>query len=161
MELLSAHRPLRPSMKETLGVRIGGTLRRKTHYFGSAVFLSESSLIPQAVFSQPVGRRRSCVIFARLHCARKLKSRAHNTRFLRLIESTVPRLAALHDRCPPKANVKLVYAGTRQKRDVNSETWRICADRFTTRKSPCDVASQVMERLTPKSRHRGESGYRK
>jgi hypothetical protein len=96
MELLSAHRPLRPSMKEPLGVRIGGTLRRKTHYFGSAVFLSESSLIPQAVFSQPVDRRRSCAILARLHCARKLKSRAYNTRFLRLIESTVPRLAALH-----------------------------------------------------------------
>ena len=104
------------STKPKSGVRVGGTLRRKTHYFGSAVFLSESSLIPQAVFSQPVDRRRSCAILARLHCARKLKSRAHNTRFLRLIESTVPRLAALHDRCPPKANVKLVLRGNAAKK---------------------------------------------
>lgn len=43
--------------------------------------------------------------------------RVRNNRFLRLIERTVPRLAAYSDRCPPKAAVKLFCTGIRLVRD--------------------------------------------
>jgi hypothetical protein len=36
----------------------------------------------------------------------RVVTRACNTRFLRLVEGAIPRLAAQMDRCPPKADVK-------------------------------------------------------
>src|SRR4029077_9831140 len=78
---------------------------RETHYFGSTIFLSEGSLIPQAAISQSAGRRRSYAILLRLHCARKFKSRGRKARFLRSVESVIPRSAAYSERCPPKAKV--------------------------------------------------------